>query len=129
MLINFFRAARLRDNTTLANIASVAFDPRTDGTVQNFTIAKIGGERRTKLTSERATAVGSLTPPGQPDVDLSKMDVDVISEDVTVKADVHTPDGRTLPKTLVFTLQRAVGTEDGQARSGRWIIIGVVPRT
>src|ERR1041385_1799619 len=89
VLINFFRAARLRDNTTLANMAAVSFDPRTDGTVQNFTIAKIGGERRTTLTSERATAVESLTPPGQPDIDLSKLKVDVISEDVTVKADVR----------------------------------------
>ena len=201
VLINFFRAARLRDNTTLGNFAAVSFDPRTDGTVQKFTITNLGAEHRralqmkqladeaarlktadddltartrvyedanlaalqriakaqragapitgkdaeilsawsklsederqstrqlsqvrAKLASERAAAVDSLTPPGQPDVDVSNMDVAVITREVVVNADVRTPDNRTTPKTLVFTLQRAVATHGGQTRSGRWII-------
>ena len=204
ILINFFRAARLRDNTTLANISAVSFDPRTDGTVQQFEIANIGAEQhralqiraltdetakakanddefgkrkqayqdanlavlqrvvqaqragqnpkckdaevltawtkwsedetvskrrlsqlRTRLAAERSTAVSSLTPPGRPDVDVSNMDVDVISKQVTVNAQVRAPEGQTMPRTLVFTMQRAVGKEGSQTREGRWIITGL----
>jgi hypothetical protein len=206
VLINFFRASRVRDTTTLGNFAAVSFDPRTDGTVQKFTIVDMGAEHRralqikqltdeaarlktadenitarkkayedgnlvalqriartqragqpvtgkdadvltswstlsederqstrqltqvrARLAAERAAAVGSLTPPGQPDVDVSTMDVDVISREITVNADVRTPDGRTSPKMLVFTLQRAISTQRGQSRSGRWIILGFKP--
>lgn len=140
VLIDFFRASRLHDNTTLANIATISFDPRTDGSVQKFSIASIGSERRRPLQIQQFTgqgarvlelgaAVDSLTPPGQPDVDVSTMDVELISKDVTVNADVRTPEGRTTPKTLVCTLQRAVATQHGQTRSGRWIVTDVAPRT
>ncbi len=40
----FFRASRLRDSAVLANVAAVSFDPRTEGTVQDFTIANISTE-------------------------------------------------------------------------------------
>jgi hypothetical protein len=33
---NFFTSSRARDNVTLGNIATVSFDPRTDGSVENF---------------------------------------------------------------------------------------------
>jgi hypothetical protein len=36
VLTNFFRASRVRDNATLANLSAVSFDPRTDGSVQSF---------------------------------------------------------------------------------------------
>jgi hypothetical protein len=38
MVRRFFQASRLRDNLTLANISSVAFDPKTDGQVENFSV-------------------------------------------------------------------------------------------
>jgi hypothetical protein len=204
LLINFFRAARVRDNTTLGNISAVNFNPRTDGTVEDFEIAAVGPEQRrsvqiralideeakakeeeaaftkkqaefqtanreaigrvaraesarqpvrgpdaavqasitkwraeqaqyskrlsdvrTRLTRERNQAVGSLTPPGQPDVDVSNMDVELVTKEVTVNAQVRTPEGQTVPRTLVFTFQRAVGTAGGQTREGRWIITGM----
>jgi len=56
------------------------------------------------------------------------MDVEIISEPVTVTAQVQTPDGKTTPKTLVVTLQRASGTKDGQTVDGRWIIMSIQPQ-
>jgi hypothetical protein len=200
LLMNFFRAARVRDNTTLGNIAAVSFNPRTDGTVEQFEIVSIGPEQRrsvqikalmdeeaqarqeeeefsrrraefqsgnqealnrvaraesarqtlrgadaavqasltkwreeqaqhsrklsdvrTRLARERSQVVNSLTPPGQPDVDVSAMDVELASKEVTVNAQVRTPDGQTMPRTMVFTFQRAVAGD----REGRWIITGL----
>ena len=46
---NFFRASRVRDNATLANLAAVSFDPRTQGTVQDFEITSVGEEERRAL--------------------------------------------------------------------------------
>jgi hypothetical protein len=204
VLTNFFRASRVRDNTTLANLAAVKFDPRTDGSVQDFDVTNPGEEQRrtlqirqlieeeekakqadaefakkkkeyqdanleaiervvkaerskqtvrgkdaevlttwskwrdeqaqyqkrlseakSKLSNERALAVNSLTSPGRPDVDVSKMDVDLITKVVTINAQVRTPDGQTTPRTLVVTMQRAVGKEGDQTREGRWIITGI----
>ena len=45
----FFNASRLRDNTALDNLATVIFDPRTQGTVTDFTIESIGPEQRRPL--------------------------------------------------------------------------------
>jgi hypothetical protein len=84
---------------------------------------------RQKLSSERALAVNSLTAPGRPEVDVTNMTVDVITKQVTVNAEVREPSGQTVPKTLVFTMQRAVGKgADGQEVEGRWIITGLRPQ-
>jgi hypothetical protein len=204
LLINFFRAARVRDNTTLGNIAAVNFNPRTEGTVEDFEIVSVGAEQRrpvhiralmdeeakareeeaafskkqaefqtmnreaigrvakaesarqpvsaadaavqasitrwraeqaqyskrlsdvrTRLTRERGQAVSSLTPPGQPDVDVSNMDIELVTKEVTVNAQVRTPEGQTTPRTLVFTFQRAIGNAGDEPRMGRWIITGL----
>jgi len=204
LLTQFFRAARVRDNTTLASISAVRFDPRTDGSVQDFTIDNIGAQQhrklqvqeftneqdkiradqveftkkmrdfyqsnsiavdramkakqanqpvrgkdaelletwmkwdsdsrdlerklsqaRQKVAREKSTAVASLTPPGRDDVDVNGMDVDVITEPVTVTAQVQSPDGNTASKTMVLTLQRASGKKDGQTMEGRWIVMSI----
>jgi hypothetical protein len=207
VLTNFFRASRVRDNTTLANIAAVSFDPRTDGTVQDFEVVQIGEEQRrslqirqlmeeeekarqddaafakkkkeyqdanletiekvvkaersgqtnfrgkdaevytawskwrdeqsqyqkrlsearAKLANERAMAVSSLTAPGRPDIDVGNMDVELITKQVTVNAEVQGPNGGPVtPKTLVFTMQKAVGkSAEGEDMEGRWIITGI----
>jgi hypothetical protein len=83
---------------------------------------KRSSQARAKAASETSLAIGSLSAPGRPDVDVKGMDVEVISKQVTVNAQVKSPDGQTTPKTLVFTLQRAVGKKDGQTSEGRWII-------
>jgi len=203
LLTQFFRAARVRDNTALASISAVPFDPRTDGSVQDFKIDNIGAQQHRKLQVQEFTAeqekvrndqieftkkmrdfyqsnsiaidralkadrenqpvrgqdatllteykkwdadsrdlerklsqarqkvakeksaLVSLTPPGRDDVDVTGMDVDIITEPVTVTAQVQTPDGKTAPRTMVFTLQRASGKKDGQTTEGRWIIMGI----
>lgn len=207
LLTQFFRAARVRDNTTLASMSAVNFDPRTDGSVSDFKIDNIGAQEhrklqikefsdeqdkirndqieftkkmrdfyqsnsiaidramkadqakqpvrgqdatllaewkkwdadsrdlerklsqaRQKVAKEKSLAVGSLTTPGRDDVDVSGMDVDIITEPVTVTAQVQTPDGKTQPKTIVMTLQRASGKKDGQTIEGRWIIMSIQPQ-
>ena len=45
----FFNASRLRDNTSLDKVATVIFDPRTQGTVATFTVESIGPEQRRPL--------------------------------------------------------------------------------
>jgi hypothetical protein len=207
LLTQFFRAARVRDNTTLASMSAVNFDPRTDGSVETFKIDSIGEQQhrklqvqeftteqdkirtdqveftkkmrdfyqsnsiaidramkadqakqpvrgkdaelltewkkwdtdsrdlerklsqaRQKVAKERSSAVSSLTAPGREDVDVNGMDVDIITEPVTVTAQVQTPDGKTAPKTMVVTLQRASGKKDGQTLGGRWIIMSIQPQ-
>jgi hypothetical protein len=207
VLNNFFRASRVRDNSTLANIAAVSFDPRTDGVVQDFEVVEIGQEQRrslqikqlmdeeekarqedaefakkkreyqdanlstiekvikaeragqtnfrgkeaevhaawtkwrdeqsqyqkrlsearSKVANERAMAISSLTMPGRADVDVATMDVELITKQVTVNAEVEGPNGGPVtPKTLIFTMQKAMGkTAEGEEREGRWIITGV----
>jgi hypothetical protein len=207
VITNFFRASRVRDNATLANLSAVSFDARTDGTVQDFDIVNIGEEQRRALqirqlaeeeekakqadaefakkkreyqdanleaiervvklersggtirgkdaevqaawskwrteqsqyqkrvsearakhSNERALAVNSLTAPGQADVDVSKMDVELVTKQVTVNAEVRDPNGSTTPKTLVFTMQKAVGKGPEGEVDGRWIITGIRPQ-
>jgi hypothetical protein len=61
-LTQFFRAARARDNTTVGRMSAVELDPRTQGTVESFSIENISEEKRTPLTfkplfeAERAAA-------------------------------------------------------------------------
>lgn len=45
-LTQFFRAARARDNATLAMMSAVTFDPREDGTVEDFSITSVSPETR-----------------------------------------------------------------------------------
>jgi len=49
-LTQFFRAARSRDNTTVGRMSAVEIDPRTQGSVESFTIENIGAETRTPLS-------------------------------------------------------------------------------
>ncbi len=204
LLTNFFRASRVRDNATLSNISTVQFNPRTEGSVQDFDVTNVGPEQRrtlqiqqaldevdqakaaetefskrkkeyqdanmpalqrvstsqrekkpitgkdadvlaawtkisteevatkkrssqarAKAAAETSLAIGSLTPPGRPDIDVKGMDVEVVSKEVTVNAQVKSPDGQTTPKTMVFTFQRAIGKKGGQTTEGRWLITGL----
>src|SRR5688500_15292537 len=49
-LTQFFRAARGRDNTTAGRMSAVMIDPRTQGSVEDFSIENISEETRTPLT-------------------------------------------------------------------------------
>jgi len=201
-LSQFFRAARTRDNETLARISAVQFNPREQGEVSSFDITNVSDERRTPLDFKglisarqkavddetdfrkrrlefestnrpaleaiakmerdpaakftpaqqtlkaewdkwRADALGvtkaaasgkaamssstgpaeaSLAQPGQPAFDSEKFTGELVSKDVTLTAQVKSPDGQTAEKKLVVTIQRVEGTQDGNRRNGRPII-------
>ena len=81
-------------------------------------------QARQKATKERATAVASLRTD-----DVAGMTVDIITEPVTVTAQVQAPGGgQTTPRTMVVTLQRASGKKGDQAIEGRWIIMSIQPQ-
>ena len=65
----------------------------------------------------------SVADPRNP-VDTKKYDGELVSKDVTIDAPVRTPDGQTVQKTLVVTLQRAELKGD-RPITGRWIITGL----
>jgi hypothetical protein len=48
-LTQFFRAAKARDNTTLAMMSAVTLDPREKGSVEDFSITSVSPEARTAL--------------------------------------------------------------------------------
>jgi hypothetical protein len=201
-ITQFFRAARARDNTTLALMSAVSFSPREQGTVESFeikqvseqsrkpldfrplidaerkatedrqeftkkkleyqkanlpaieTVVKLERDPKAKMTPDQlkmkaewdkwradtttyeraytsarsavASAIGpaeaSLSQPGQEGFKPEQFQGELISKDVTLDAQVKTPDGQTAPKTLVITMQRVEGTLNGQRREGRWII-------
>lgn len=77
---------------------------------------------RSAVASAIGPAEASLTQPGQPAFNAEQFQGELVSKDVTIDAQVKTPDGQTVPKTLVITMQRVAGTLNGQARDGRWII-------
>lgn len=49
-LTQYFRAAKARDNTTVGRMAAVEIDPRTQGSIEDFSITSISKETRTPLT-------------------------------------------------------------------------------
>ena len=54
LLRRFFEASRLYDTTTVAALATVAFNPRTDGVVGDFEIEDVAEEGSSKLVTIRA---------------------------------------------------------------------------
>jgi hypothetical protein len=204
-LTQFFRAARSRDNTTLAMMSAVTIDPREQGEISSFDITSISEERRRPLefksliaaaqkaatddedfrkrrrewegpnrpaleviakleqtpnakfspaqqtmkaewdkwkadglavqkataaakaavSSSTGPAEASLTQPGQPPFSAEKFEGELLSKDVTINAEVRSPEGQTSQKTLIVTIERVVGTMDGAQRDGRPIITRV----
>jgi hypothetical protein len=93
----FFAASRLRDLTALQKIATVVFEPATDGIITTFDILQV-------------TAVPG--PNGKAE-----------SETISIAAPVRLPDGRTVTKTVVVTMERRP-VEGDQDPSRGWVITG-----
>jgi|SRR5262245_52289447 len=201
ILNQFFAASRLRDNTTLGNFSTVAFEPATQGTITSLSITNVSAEERTplqlkalakaqedaraedaaftkrkdeyasqagealqrvvkagrtgqlkgkdaevqaawfklvdegvavakKLSDSRRTLAAqsavidlSVADPRNP-VDTKKYDGELVSKRVTIDAPVRLPDGQTVRKTLVVTLQRAELKAE-RPITGRWIVTGI----
>ncbi len=56
LLTKYFMASKIADNMTLANIATVAFDPKVDGQMGSFSIVNISEEKITPLTLKQHAA-------------------------------------------------------------------------
>ena len=93
LLEQFFGASRLRDTTALQGVSTITFEPLQQGIVRTFEI--------TAVTPER-------------------LDGQMTAKDITVVAPVILPDGQTVRKTLVVTMER-----DNGGDSHRWIVTGV----
>jgi transcription elongation GreA/GreB family factor len=90
------------------------------------TNAKAVSDARVQLSNAKALAELSLSIPNGPTPDVTHMTGDVVAKDVTVDAEIKTPDGQTAQKQLIVTLERAVvKKDDGQAQNGRWIVTKV----
>lgn len=62
ILQGYFQAARLRDRSTLGNIATVSFDPNREGQIERFEILSLGPEdTRTLHIKENAKALQEAT--------------------------------------------------------------------
>ena len=55
-LMKYFNASKMRDNLTLANIATVGFDPDTNGQVQSFSVVSTTPDVVTPLTLKQHQA-------------------------------------------------------------------------
>ena len=98
LLERFFELSRLRDKTALAPIATVVFEPLEHGIVDQFAIVRVAPEERSGSDQ-----------------------TEIAAKEVTVDADVRGPDGKTVKKRLIVTMQRAVNDA-----AGTWKITGVV---
>ena len=95
LLNQFFAASRLRDLTALRNVATVVFEPATDGIVTGFELLSV--------TVVRASQGRT------------------VEEEVSIAAPVRLPDGSTVDKTLVVTMQRDLPESDRTRLDGLMI--------
>ncbi|MCX6549522.1 MAG: hypothetical protein NTY02_00695 [Acidobacteria bacterium] len=56
LLNKYFMASKMNDNLTLANIATVSFDPKADGQMQTFSIVSVSEPTREPLTVKELDA-------------------------------------------------------------------------
>jgi hypothetical protein len=88
--------------------------------------SKAVSDARVQLGNAKALAELSLSIPNGPTPDVTNITGDLVAKDVTVEAEVKTPDGQSTQKQLVVTLERAVVKKaDGQSQNGRWIVTKV----
>ena len=97
LLERFFELSRLRDQTALAPIATVVFEPFEDGIVDEFDVVRVAPEERS-----------------------GSRQAEIAAKEVTVDADVRGQDGKTVKKRLIVTMQRPVNGE-----TTAWKITGV----
>jgi len=102
LLAEFFAKAQARDTRGLQRIATVVFDPRTNGVVTSFSV-------------ENVTPLPPRSLGG---------DAQMLSKDVTIAARVQLPSGDKVRKTLVVRLQQAV-LRGGQETADQWQITAV----
>lgn len=90
------------------------------------TSAKAVSEAVSKLNASRPVVELSMQNVGKP-VDVTTVDGQLVSKDVTINAQVRMPNGDTVEKQLVFSVARAELNVPGNAEPqlGRWVITAV----
>jgi hypothetical protein len=146
ILGQFFASSRLGDLTALGGFATVWFDPRTDGIVDRFEITRVDPERRRplppgdrliELSLDRASLEGAPRRGREKDragaSEAFAGACEAASKEVTIAASVRLPRGRLEQRTLIVTMERAIGfpkppdmaaAGSSGAVTGRWIITG-----
>jgi hypothetical protein len=123
VLTRFFEASRALDSTQLYRLATVTLNPRLDGSIQTFSIAQRRGDEKGPLVdSRREQARRSLIASGGRDVDFTRTSIEMITRQITIDADLRTPDGTVRPAVLFVTLEKAVATTSGSVVEGQWIV-------
>jgi hypothetical protein len=89
--------------------------------------AKKVSEARSQLSAARPIAELSLSTPNGPAPDLSGVDGQLETKEVTVDATVKAPDGSSSHKNLIVTMQRSVIKTDKGDKTGKWIFTAVKP--
>jgi hypothetical protein len=90
--------------------------------------AKKVSAARNALSDARPIAELSLTTGNGATPEITDMDGNMVTKDITVDATVKAPDGTTSQKQLVLTAQRAVVKgANGAERNGKWIITAIKP--
>lgn len=84
-------------------------------------------DARTQLANARPIAELSLTVYNAPPPDVTTLDGQMESKDVTVDATVKMPDASSSQKRLVVTMQRAVVKTAQADKNGKWIVTAVKP--
>jgi hypothetical protein len=72
LLGNYFRAARMSDNTTLANIATVEFSPTKQGIVESFDVVEMQPEERRPLRLRELAAAEAKAKEGEEEFNKQK---------------------------------------------------------
>jgi hypothetical protein len=123
VLTRFFEASRALDSTLLYRLATVVFNPRTDGSIQHFAITNLGPEQHGPLTAaQNEEARRSLAATTGQDPDLASLSIDLVTRELRVAADIRSPGGGTMPVTLVVSMARAVARRGDSTIEGQWIV-------
>jgi hypothetical protein len=77
---------------------------------------------RAAVLAATGPAEASLTQPGHPRLDPKAFEGETVTKDVVVAANMKTPDGKDVDKTLTVTFARVSGTLAGTKREGRPVI-------
>lgn len=119
LLRTYFDTCAVADAAMLANMALVWLDPGQDGTVGRFEVIGVGPKERREAPADDPAVRISLRDPQR---DRPVEDAVLVSEAVTVRAELHRGGTRT-ERTLTVTLARA----ETRDTVGRWVVIRLVP--
>ena len=123
VLTRFFEASRTLDHSILSRLATVTFSPRVDGSVQTFSIVERHADQKGPLVdARRDQAIRSLSASTGQTLDLTGASVEMVTRQVTVDADLRTPDGVVTPTALLVTMEKALRTKGESVVEGQWIV-------